>query len=841
MKKSSATMLVVLSTTFIGFNAHAIYSGYYFEEFKNGFYWRFCEPSEPPSYKHTWIGWPDYVGSAARDANGFAASGNITIPSSFKKGSTTIPVDGMWGSAFNGHTRLESINIPDSITFISTAAFGGCTSLTNVTIGSGVKQINVNAFTNCSKLAHISIPTNVSYVYTGAFRNCKKLGAVDFIGEVPSGITDSCILDYATNVRYRRRYADMYADVVPANKFGGYLVFDDDEFLNIVGHPFDKGGVAAWIGDRNVSHDGEGAMRSGTVANEQSSWIETKVNGPVRLSFWWKASSEEYDGEVFDYAYLSVDGEPQGTLNDYQLEGVAIGGKTGWTNVVYDIMQAGEHTVRWTYTKDEVDESDVGEDCVWLDEVSLDPLVSLSFGLNGGEGTAPTPINAFARSRVVLPTTAGFHKPRYTFVGWNDGVETYAGGTRYVVASSNVTFTAVWRANTLSAPIITSEDVSDGGVLQSASARILITAENGSAIHYTLDGSDPTAASALYTEPFYADGLSVAVRAIAIRNDYFDSAVTAFSFRRQPASIADGINASGRTVSTNGVAGWSCVFGNVAHDGVAALRSGAIGDSETSIVEMTVVGSGEIGFWWKSSSEISRNRKYDYVSFLIDGEEASWLGGETDWTNETFSVTGEGPHTFSWVYQKNDNGKTQGEDCAWLDEVTWTSSDPLPDVTGDAEVGAVLTSAGDEVRLKAKLATATTYRQFRTWVDGRNLEHAAVKASLNAWFSYALDAPGLMAKSTPLTSEDVVIDSFVPSDAISRAFDIVVDIAGAEIGSAAQLAEMLEVEGATELNESTFSSNGLTFTLQRTADGKSKATITPAGSPSTFFMRVKVK
>ena len=757
-------------------------------------------------------------------------------------------IDRISARGFSNQSRIEDITFPDEISIIEPFSFENCTSLTNVVFGNGVTSIGYGTFTNCTKLTSVTLPGSITNInafgtgwFVGAFLGCTGLRNVLFLGDVPNGVPESCILLYATDVRYRKKYADNYAMIVPDAIFAGYIMFDDDEWLNIFGQQFIKDGVADWFGDYDVSHDNEGAMRSGAVGNEQSSWIETKVNGPVRLSFWWKASSEEYDGEVFDYAYMSVDGEPQGVLNDYQLEGVAIGGKTGWTNVVYDNMEAGEHTVRWTYTKDEVDESDVGEDCVWLDEVSLDPLVSLSFCLNGGEGTAPTPISAFARSQVVLPTTAGFHKHRYTFVGWNDGVETYSGGTRYVVVSSNVTFTAVWRANTLLAPVITSEDVSDGGVLQSASARISITAENGSSIHYTLDGSDPTAASALYTGPFSVDGLSVAVRAIAIRNDYFDSAVTAFSFRRQPVSIADGINASGRTVSTNGVAGWSCVFGNVAHDGVAALRSGAIGDSETSVIEMTVVGSGEIGFWWKSSSEISRNRKYDYVSFLIDGEEASWLGGETDWTNETFSVTGEGTHTFSWVYQKNDNGKTQGEDCAWLDEVTWMSNDPLPDVTGDAEVGAVLTSAGDEVRLKAKLVTVATYRQFRTWVEGKNLEHTAVKASPNAWFSYVLDVPGLMAKASPIANEDVVIETIEPSGVTSGAFDLVVDIAGTEIGTAARLAEVLGVEGATELNESAFSSEGLTFSFQRTIDGKAKATVTPAGSPPAFFLRVKVK
>ena len=49
------------------------------------------------------------------------------------------------------------------------------------------------------------------------------------------------------------------------------------------------------------------------------------------------------------------------------------------------------------------------------------------------------------------------------------------------------------------------------------------------------------------------------------------------------------------------------------------------------------------------------------------------------------------------------------------------------------------------------------------------------------------------------------------------------------------------VEGAIELNESAFSSEGLSVTLERTADGKAKATVTPDGAPPAFFLRVKVK
>ncbi len=46
---------------------------------------------------------------------------------------------------------------------------------------------------------------------------------------------------------------------------------------------------------------------------------------------------------------------------------------------------------------------------------------------------------------------------------------------------------------------------------------------------------------------------------------------------------------------------------------------------------------------------------------------------------------------------------------------------------------------------------------------------------------------------------------------------------------------------AAELNESEFSSDGLTVSFTRTADGKAKATVTPDGAPPSFFLRVRVK
>ena len=171
----------------------------------------------------------------------------------------------------------------------------------------------------------------------------------------------------------------------------------------------------------------------------------------------------------------------------------------------------------------------------------------------------------------------------------------------------------------------------------------------------------------------------------------------------------------------------------------------------------------------------------------------------------------------------------------WIDPVP-----TLPNNPTDADVASALEDATDYM-LSDKIKTVAAYTAYRQWIIDKSLSHKLARSSPNAWLSYALDAPGLMAKAVPIASKDVVIKAIEPSNASSGAFDLVVDVAGEEIGEGAQLAEVLGVEGAAELKEPTFSSEGLSVTLLRTADGKVKAIVAPDGTPPAFFLRVKVK
>ena len=81
-------------------------------------------------------------------------------------------------SAFVNCTRLQSIDIPNTVSNIGDYAFYGCSALTSISIPEGVPTIGDSAFYNCSALTSISIPKTVSYIGDNAFYNCSALPSI---------------------------------------------------------------------------------------------------------------------------------------------------------------------------------------------------------------------------------------------------------------------------------------------------------------------------------------------------------------------------------------------------------------------------------------------------------------------------------------------------------------------------------------------------------------------------------------------------------------------------------------------------------------------------------------
>lgn len=86
---------------------------------------------------------------------------------------------------FAGCTRLESINLPNSLTSIGEAAFEGCTSLQSIDLPDSLTTIKMNAFEGCSSLQSIDLPDNLTTIGGGAFAYCIDLTSVT----LPDGLT----------------------------------------------------------------------------------------------------------------------------------------------------------------------------------------------------------------------------------------------------------------------------------------------------------------------------------------------------------------------------------------------------------------------------------------------------------------------------------------------------------------------------------------------------------------------------------------------------------------------------------------------------------------------------
>ncbi|MCP4258760.1 MAG: hypothetical protein GY774_14850 [Planctomycetes bacterium] len=116
---------------------------------------------------------------------------------------------------------------------------------------------------------------------------------------------------------------------------------------------FTTGGDADWYSQTAVSyHDGD-AAKSGSITDDQASWLQTLVNGAGTVSFFWKVSSEEN----YDLLEFYVDG----TRQDH------ISGAKDWHQTTYDITGSASHTLEWRYFKEGSMSS--GDDCGWVDKV----------------------------------------------------------------------------------------------------------------------------------------------------------------------------------------------------------------------------------------------------------------------------------------------------------------------------------------------------------------------------------------------------------------------------------------------------------------------------------------
>jgi len=88
-------------------------------------------------------------------------------------------------NAFSDCTNLTNIDVPSNVLGIEYGAFSGCSELTDVTLHEGLIGIGKCAFQNCAKLTSITIPDTVLSVNSHTFLGCSNLSSV----KIGSGVT----------------------------------------------------------------------------------------------------------------------------------------------------------------------------------------------------------------------------------------------------------------------------------------------------------------------------------------------------------------------------------------------------------------------------------------------------------------------------------------------------------------------------------------------------------------------------------------------------------------------------------------------------------------------------
>lgn len=105
--------------------------------------------------------------------------------------------------------------------------------------------------------------------------------------------------------------------------------------------------------------------------------------------------------------------------------------------------------------------------------------------------------------------------------------------------------------------------------------------------------------------------------------------------------------------------------GNNSFEGQFSLRSGVIGNSDTSRLayECFTPSCDYLGFRKMVSSQAGA----DKLQLLIDGLLAGEWSGQSGWSEEIYSI-GAGNHLIEWIYYKDSNG-SDGSDAAWIDNI----------------------------------------------------------------------------------------------------------------------------------------------------------------------------
>ena len=758
-------------------------------------------------------------------------NGDVSIP---------LTVVSIGSSAFQGCSGLISVTMPPSVTSIGYSAFSGCSGLTAVSMSEGVMSIGESAFHGCSGLISVTIPSSVRDIGHRAFEYCSGLksfsvSADNLFYKSQNGLL--CSKDGSTVVAGVNGVVNVPDGVTSI----GCAAFSGCSGLASVTIPSSVTSIGdtafnACSGLTSVTIP-EGATSIGYSAFQGCSALNTVTIPKSATSIGMCAF---YGCRVLTSVTIPEGVTRIGESTFYGCSGLkSVTIPSSVTSIGYDAFRGcgglTTVTIPWcdklstifpdayAKIKDVVIHEGVKtiwgrsfENCSGLISVtipsSVTSIVKNAFYGCSGLNTIYVSGNGDIEAIKRLLSQSGFDVTDVTFQR-----------VKMPVAFFMVTFNA------------------NGGATSVASREI----EDGSAV-----GELPTATREGYKFLGWFTAVSGGIQVTA--NTIVTADVTWYAvWERDPEgewTVEEYLNCANLAFTLGGDAPLWYGEKVTRADKVGMMRSGAIGDSQTNWIETVVSGAGQISFWWKASGEYEITKKgvmrYDYAEFTIDGVPVEEIGDESDWTYMTIPVEGAGSHILRWMYHKDESG-SDGDDCAWLSEVSWEPMQgavPIPELPENPtaeDVQSALVGSADG-KLFVHVTDAATYNAYREWA--LKIGAADVKASPFAWVSFATDSAALLAKMP--TDEDLKVEEFKPS-ATAGTFDFTVGVKDVTIGDKASvdnLKKFFGLEGAESLAPAAFSFENVELDFKEPQDGKLKFSATPAvDNAKSFFMKVKVK
>jgi len=381
---------------------------------------------------------------------------------------------------------------------------------------------------------------------------------------------------------------------------------------------------------------------------------------------------------------------------------------------------------------------------------------AVRFDSNGGVGSMDNATLEMEEVKALPP--CGFTRDGFDFAGWAvspDGEVVYLDEAEVSaltdVVNGSVVLYAVWQTYTVDAPVITP---SDGAYFVGDSCEVSIScATRDAVIYYSTTGKAPKLTDKnRYAGPFTITG-TTKIYAVAVRGDV--TAFTIATISKQELTLEYALGVDDKVgVSTSSEYSWVPVADSGAERGYCAVSALPAEDDMNSWIELTVSGAGRLAFKCRTSCEWDYTGEcgFDCLMVAVDGTEVEGMrldGIKSAWTERTIELSGTGEHKVRLVYHK-DESDFDGEDCAWLDAVTWTPSGAAAGVSVEVNGAAVeFETAADGKTRTATVATGTTAEDVKVFVGG---------VDVTAGFKVAVEGT---------TATVVLMEPYVAADATS--------------------------------------------------------------------------